>query len=88
MLALNQRLRYSDLYPDERDNLTGGFKMKWSANLKALWVLKQAGLVSSALDAKYLGCHGADHIFGLSCGRLVAVDLVLGKVVRVNGVAQ
>jgi hypothetical protein len=79
---------YSKLYHDEMDNLIGGNKMEWSANLKALWALKESGLVSSALEAKYLGCHGADHVLGLSCGRIVAVDLVLNKVVRINGVAQ
>ena len=88
MLALNQRLRYSNLYPDEMENLTGDFKMKWSCKLQALWVLKTRGFISRASEAKYLCYSHGDHVFGLSCGDVVAVDNLLSKVVRVNGVAQ
>ena len=68
-----------------KTNQNGGGKMKWSGKLQAVWFLKSVGLISCASDAKYLGCHGADYVFGLSCGDVVAVDLVL-KSHRVNGV--
>lgn len=53
--------------------------------LNALLILKKSGFINRATEAKYLGCHGGDHCFGLADGRLVSVDLVLGRVVRTNG---
>lgn len=53
--------------------------------LNALLIIKNHGLISRATEAKYLGCFGGDHVFGLSSGSIVAVDAVLGRVVRING---
>lgn len=53
--------------------------------LNALLTLKKSGFINRATEAKYLGCHGADHVFGLADGRVVALDPVFGRVVRVNG---
>ena len=50
----------------------------------ALLILKSLGFINRATDARALGCDGGDHVFGLIDGRIVAVDLVLGKVVRVH----
>lgn len=53
--------------------------------LNAMLELKKAGLINTPHDAKYLGCHGADYVFGLVDGSIVAVDLVINKI-RINGV--
>ena len=50
----------------------------------AVLILKKAGFIESAKEVRFLAYQG-DYIFLLSDGRLVAVDPVLGRVVRVNG---
>lgn len=52
----------------------------------AALVLLSSGFVSSAKELRFLALEGGDYIFSLADGRLVAVDLVLGRVVRINGV--
>lgn len=51
-----------------------------SGKLSALLLLKQQGFISKPVEAKYLGTHGGDHVFGLVSGDIVAVDLILEKV--------
>lgn len=51
-----------------------------SAKLQAFTLLRTLGLIERATDARYLGCHGGDHIFGLVRGDVVAVDLVISAV--------
>jgi hypothetical protein len=53
----------------------GGFM---TAN--ALLLLKQRGFIERATEARSLGCHGGDHVFGLVDGRIVAVDLALQSI--------
>lgn len=56
-----------------------------SAKLEAFTFLKSVGLIDRATDARYLGCQGGDHFFGLSCGDVCAVDLVT-RTVKSSGV--
>ena len=51
-----------------------------SAKLKAFTLLSSLGLIERATDARYLGCHGGDHFFGLVGGDVCAVDLVTNTV--------
>jgi len=46
----------------------------------ALLLLKQRGFIERATEARSLGCHGGDHVFGLVDGRIVAVDLALQSI--------
>lgn len=66
------------LYP------TTGAKIT-SAKLQAFTFLKSVGLIERATDARYLGCHGGDHFFGLTGGDICAVDLVT-RTVKSGGV--
>lgn len=56
-----------------------------SAKLQAFTFLKSLGLIERATDARYLGCHGGDHFFGLAGGDVCAVDLVT-RAVKSSGV--
>lgn len=51
----------------------------------AVLVLKKEGLIETAKDCRFLAAEGGDNIFSLIDGRLVAVDNVLGRVVRIDG---
>ena len=55
-------------------------KNQWSGKLQAFGLLKTLGFINKPAEARYLGSHGANHCFGLFDGRLVSVDLVLGRV--------
>lgn len=57
-----------------------------SDKLEAFTYLHRAGLIEHTSEARYVGCFGADHVFGLTSGDVIAIDLVLGSH-RVNGVA-
>ncbi len=57
-----------------------------SPKLAAFSYLRGAGLIHRASDARYIGCFGGDHVFGLASGNIAAVDLAL-KSHRINGVA-
>lgn len=57
-----------------------------SPKLAAFTYLRSAGIIQRASEARYVGCFGADHIFGIASGDIVAVDLVL-RSHRVGGVA-
>lgn len=57
-----------------------------TGKLAAFTYLRSAGLIERVAQARYLGCHGGDHIFGLASGAIVAVDLVL-RAHRINGIA-
>lgn len=61
-------------YSNNINNEHGAEKM--SAKLQAFTFLKSLGLIDRATDARYLGCHGGDHFFGLVGGDICAVDLV------------
>lgn len=56
-----------------------------SAKLQAFSFLQSVGLIERATDARYLGCHGGDHFFGLTGGDICAVDLVT-RTVKSGGV--
>lgn len=51
----------------------------------AVLILKKLGFIETARECKFLMLEGADYIFSLSDGRIVAVDNILARVVRVNG---
>ena len=51
-----------------------------NTKMQSLMLLKSSGLIDRATDARYLGCHGGDHFFGLTGGDIAAVDLVTGTV--------
>lgn len=53
--------------------------------LPSLLILKKSHYIENATQAKFLNLEGGDFIFGLSNGDIVAVDNVLGRVVRLNG---
>ena len=43
-------------------------------------ILKKKGLIKRPMEAKYLGYHNGDHVFGLSDRRIASVDPVLENV--------
>lgn len=53
--------------------------------LNALLILKKLHLINRATEAKYLGFHGGDHVFGLVGGDVCAVDVVT-RTVKSSGV--
>lgn len=50
----------------------------------AVLILKKSGLIESAKDARFV-CYDGDYIFSIKDGHIVAVDPVLGCIVRING---
>ena len=42
--------------------------------------LKKQGFIKRPMEAKYLGYHNGDHVFGLADGRIASVDPVLARV--------
>ena len=50
------------------------------SRVKALIILKEKGHIDRAIDAKYIGYHDGDFVFGLRNGTVCSVDTVIEKV--------